>query len=104
KRLDKLGSGVSARKEAQTMVGGLFKGMTDQMRGDKAGKNARDGYVTEHMEIAAYELLERLAKRAGDQDTAHVAQLNCADERKMAEKIEEHWDRFLDLSLQEAGV
>jgi ferritin-like metal-binding protein YciE len=103
-RLEKLGRGVSMRKEAQTMFGGLFKGLTDQVRGDKAGKNARDGFVTEHMEIAAYELLERLAERAGDNQTARIARQNKRDEEMMAKKIAANWDKFVDLTLAENGI
>ena len=103
-RLEALGRGTSARKQAQAVGAALLKGVGDKARGDKAGKNARDGYTAEHMEIAAYQLLERLAQKAGDTQTAEVARQNRSDEEAMARKIESNWERFLDLTLAEPGL
>ena len=103
-RLDAMGAGTSTTKSVGGLGAALFKGVGDVARTDKPSKNARDGYMTEHMEIAAYELLERLAKRAGDEKTAEVARLNRSDEQAMAKKIEANWDRFVDLTLATPGL
>jgi ferritin-like metal-binding protein YciE len=103
-RLDALGAGTSTTKEAGGIGAALLKGVGDMARTDKPGKNARDGYTTEHMEIAAYQLLERLAKKAGDTETAEVARKNRAEEQAMARKIHSNWDRFLELTLATPGV
>jgi len=103
-RLDAMGAGASTAKSVGGLGAALLKGVGDVARTDKPSKNARDGYMSEHMEIATYELLERLAKRAGDEETAEVARQNRSDEQAMAGKIESNWDRFLDLTLAEPGL
>ena len=104
KRLAAHDASPSTAREAAGIMGALMKGIVDMARQEKAGRNARDGYATEHLEIASYQLLERVAKAAGDEETAEVARQNRSDEEKMAKKIEAHWDRFAELSLQEPGI
>jgi ferritin-like metal-binding protein YciE len=104
RRLDAHGASPSVVKDVGGIMGALMKGVVDLARGEKAGRNARDGYATEHMEIASYQLLERVARRAGDEETAQAAAQNRADEERMAKLIEDRWDRFAELSLEEAGV
>jgi ferritin-like metal-binding protein YciE len=103
-RLDAHGATPSVVREAGGILAALTKGVMDMARGEKAGRNARDGYATEHMEIAAYQLLERVAQRAGDAETVEVARQNRAEEEAMAKKLDSHWDRFAELSLEEAGI
>jgi ferritin-like metal-binding protein YciE len=104
KRLRAHDASPSVVKEAGGVVGALMKSVLDLARPEKAGRNARDGYAAEHMEIAAYELLARIADRAGDEETAAAAREIVGEEQAMAKKIEAKWDRFAELSLQEQGV
>jgi ferritin-like metal-binding protein YciE len=90
-------------KEVGGILGALAKMPMDMICGEKAARNARDGYATEHMEIASYELLARMAERAGDAQTATAAREIIEDEREMARTIEQNWDRFVQLSLSQAA-
>ena len=103
-RLEVHGASPSTVKQIGGVLGALAKLPLDFVRGEKAGRNARDGYATEHLEIASYELLRRIAQKAGDEATAQAAVEIIAEEAAMAKLIEEHWDTFAELSLQEEGI
>ena len=103
-RLTAHGASPSMVKQAGGIVGALAKMPLDMVRGEKAGRNARDGYATEHMEIASYELLKRIAERAGDHETVTACDEIIAQERAFADTIAANWDMFAELSLRESGV
>jgi ferritin-like metal-binding protein YciE len=104
RRLEDYEQSPSVLREATGIAGALMKGVIDVVRSERSARAARDAYATEHVEIAAYQLLERVAQRAGDEETAEVARQNRADEESMARTIDAHWDRFAELALEEAGV
>ena len=103
-RLEAHDATPSTVKQIGGVLGALAKVPLDFVRGEKAGRNARDGYATEHLEIASYELLRRIAEKAGDEETATAAKQIITEERAMASLLEENWDRFAELSLREEGV
>jgi ferritin-like metal-binding protein YciE len=103
-RLEAHGSTPSMVKQAAGIAQAFAKMPLDMIRGESAGRNARDAFATEHLEIASYELLARVAERAGDEETAQTARDIIRDEQEMADFIRENWDLFTEASLREAGV
>jgi ferritin-like metal-binding protein YciE len=103
-RLEAHDATPSGMRQVGGIVTALAKMPLDIVRGEKAGRNGRDAYATEHMEIASYELLRRVAQKAGDERTAAVADEIIAEEKAMADLISSNWDRFAELSLREEGV
>jgi ferritin-like metal-binding protein YciE len=103
-RLEAHDATPSGMRQVGGIVTALAKMPLDIVRGEKAGRNGRDAYATEHMEIASYELLRRVAQKAGDERTAEVADEIIAEEKAMADLIASNWDRFVELSLREEGV
>ena len=103
-RLDAHGAQPSMVRQAAGMLEAFVKMPLDLVRGESTGRSARDAYTTEHLEIASYELLRRVAERAGDEETARACRDILEQERAMATFIEENWDRFAERSLREAGI
>jgi ferritin-like metal-binding protein YciE len=79
------GVGLARDIAGQALV--LTKGPLDALRTadqhDRMLKNARDECATEALEIATYDVLETVAKAAGDNPTAKLA----ADHRKQEERM-----------------
>jgi ferritin-like metal-binding protein YciE len=91
RRLDERGATPSALKDAALRLGALNWGMFFAAQPDTPPKLAGFAYATEHLEVAAYELLIRVARRAGDQETIALAESILAEERAAAKKVADQW-------------
>jgi len=103
-RLRARGSNPSALKDAALRLGALNLGMFLKAQTDTPAKLAAFAYAFEHLEVAAYELLKRVAARAGDEETVSMADEILFDERAAAARVQSLFDHALEASLQEAGV
>lgn len=82
-----------------SLVGAAAGGRTDAL-----AKAARDDYMTEHLEIAAYAALIATAQAFGDGATIQAAQANLRDEVRMAHWLEQHMAEAVVYSFQEDGI
>jgi UDP-glucose 4-epimerase len=98
-RLEALGAEPAKLKDAAGAVGGWGMVAFAASQPDTPGKLAMHAYSYEHMELAAYELLKRLAERAGDEETARMAADIAAEEGRMAECLEQSFDTAVEVSL-----
>lgn len=98
-RLEALGGEPSKLKDAAGAAGGWGMVAFAAAQPDTPGKLAMHAYSYEHMELAAYELLKRLAERAGDGETARMAADIAAEEGRMAERLEQSFDTAVEASL-----
>jgi ferritin-like metal-binding protein YciE len=98
------GESPSTLKEALGAVTALLKAPADMVRSEQEMRNARDGYATEHFEIATYRVIEALAKAADDKQALQIARENIADEERMAARIQRSWERVVARSVEEEGV
>ena len=68
---------------------------------DTPGKLVTHAFSYEHMELAAYELLSRIAARANDQQTLELANQIAAQENEMARRLSDNWDVAVEASLRD---
>jgi ferritin-like metal-binding protein YciE len=103
-RLRAHGARSSRLQDAALRVGGLNVAAFFAAQPDTPAKLAGFAYAFEHLEVAAYELLRRVAERAGDTETAQVAGQIADEERAAALRIGDLWDVAMDASLKKVGV
>lgn len=103
-RLEALGGKPSTLKDAAGGAGGWAMAAFAASQPDTPGKLAMHAFSYEHMELAAYELLRRLAERAGDEQTAQMARDIAAEEATMAGRLADSFDAAVDSSLEGADA
>lgn len=103
-QLDARGVSPSRIKDAALRLGALNWGLFFQAQPDTPAKLAAFAYAFEHLEIAGYELLLRVAQRAGDTEVQGLAGHILGEEQAAAEKIWDLLGEALTASLQEQGV
>jgi ferritin-like metal-binding protein YciE len=100
-RLQAREADASTVKDVAGKLGGLGMVAFAKVNPDTPGKLTAHAYSYEHLEIAAYELLLRVAARAGDAESAEVAHVNLDEERAMAGRLEDCFEIAVAASLRE---
>jgi ferritin-like metal-binding protein YciE len=103
-RLEARGASTSKLKDLAGAATGVPFVLFAKSQPDTPGKLSAHAMSYEHMEHAAYELLARVAERAGDSETADVARRIADQELAMANRIDSAWDIAVDASLRDKGA
>jgi ferritin-like metal-binding protein YciE len=103
-RLQSRGDAPSTIKDAALRLGALNWGGFFQAQPDTPAKLAAFAFAFEHLEIGSYEMLRRVAARAGDEETARIADGILDQENAAAERIQAQFPVALDASLHDQGV
>jgi ferritin-like metal-binding protein YciE len=90
-RLQARGVEPSKAEDAALRIGDLDPEAFFAMQPDTTAKVTGFAFAFEHLEIGAYELLERVAWRAGDEETELTAERIQAQERMARNKLARSW-------------
>jgi ferritin-like metal-binding protein YciE len=102
-RLSAHGESPSRVKDAAGQAGGFGMVVFAKSQPDTPGKLVAHAFAYEHMELAAYELLRRLAARAEDKPTVSMAGQIATEEEAMADRLAGCFDQAVEASLEESG-
>jgi ferritin-like metal-binding protein YciE len=103
-RLQSRGDAPSKVKDAALRLGALNWGGFFQAQPDTPAKLAAFAFAFEHLEIGSYEMLRRVAARAGDEETVRIVERILAEEHAAADRIQAQFPVALDATLHEQGV
>jgi ferritin-like metal-binding protein YciE len=83
-------------------MGAATSGLRDVTAGppDAQAKLAMNVFCVEHLEVAAHELLARLARHCGDDDTVQAAEKILEQERAAAEAVRNSFGHIAQLTLE----
>ena len=98
-RLEGHDAGRSLLKDLGGRVSALALGTGVVAQKNTPAKLVAVAYGYENFEVASYELLKRVAQRAGDQDAVEMADKILVNERQAAEKLAASYDLALERSL-----
>src|SRR5215207_79586 len=91
RRLDDRGATPSALKDAALRLGALNWGVFFAAQPDTPAKLSGFAYAAENLEVAAYELLLRVARRAEDEETVALAESILTEEKAAAKLVADQW-------------
>ncbi len=94
----------SRLKDAALRAGALNWGAFFGVQPDTPAKLAGFAYAFEHLEIGAYEMLKRVAARAGDEESVLAADGILQEELGAAERIRGLFDQALEATLRGRGL
>jgi ferritin-like metal-binding protein YciE len=100
-RLSTRGGRPSRFKDIALRGGGVNIGGFFGAQPDTPAKLAGFAFAFEHLEIAAYEQLRRVAESAGDGQTTGLAEQILGEERAAAEAVREQFEPAVEASLRE---
>jgi ferritin-like metal-binding protein YciE len=103
-RIEARGERPSRFKSVLLRVGGVNLGVFFGAQPDTPAKLAGFAFAFEHLEIAAYEQLLRVARRAGDDETARIAERIAAEERATAAAIRARFEPAVEAALSAQAV
>src|SRR3954466_11791337 len=101
RRLEELGGSPNKAKDIAGAASAPAFALFAKFQPDTPGKLVSHAFSYEHMELAAYELLSRLAERAKDEQTARLAKAIGGEENEMARRLSDNWDVAVNASLRD---
>lgn len=100
-RLEALGGSPSKLKDIAGAATAPAFALFAKFQPDTPGKLVTHAFSYEHLELAAYEILSRIAERANDQQTVTLAKETAGQENEMARRLSDNWDVAVNASQRD---